>query len=247
MTNVRSTTAWQRPFGLALALPVLLLASGCELVSTARPDSADRFPRANRPVAPIESTRWSEEDERDRLGEADDVMTRAGIQPGMTVADIGAGDGYYAVRLSQRVGATGRVVAQDIQPKAIERLAGRIANERLSNVYVKLGAADDPRLPANSFDRVLMVHMYHEIEEPYAFLWRLWPALRGDGEIIVVDANRPIAQHGTPLSLLICEFEAVGYRAVDFAEKPSAGGYFARFVRADRRPAPSDIRVCQAS
>jgi ubiquinone/menaquinone biosynthesis C-methylase UbiE len=212
----------------------------------ARLNSAQQFPQANRPVAPIQSTRWSEEDERDRRGEADDVMNRAGITPGMTVADIGAGDGYYTVRLSTRVGPTGRVLAQDIQPKVIERLADRVTRERLSNVSIKLGAADDPRLPANSFDRVFMVHMYHEIGEPYAFLWRLWPALRGDGEVIVVDGNRPIAQHGTPLALLICEFEAVGYRAVDFAEKPSAGGYFARFVRASRRPAPEEIRVCDA-
>jgi 2-polyprenyl-3-methyl-5-hydroxy-6-metoxy-1,4-benzoquinol methylase len=210
----------------------------------ARPDSAQQFPQANRPVAPIESTRWSEEDERDRRGEADDVMARAGIEPGMTVADIGAGDGYYTIRLAARVGATGRVLAQDIQPKVIERLADRVTRENLSNVLIKLGAADDPRLPANSFDRVLMVHMYHEIGEPYAFLWRLWPSLRGDGEVIVVDGNRPIAQHGTPLPLLICEFEAVGYRAVDIVDKPSAGGYFARFVRAARRPAPEEIRVC---
>jgi SAM-dependent methyltransferase len=214
--------------------------------SEARLASAEQFPQAARPVAPIQSTRWSEEDERDRRGEADDVMTRAGIEPGMTVADIGAGDGYYTVRLSERVGPTGRVLAQDIQPKVIERLADRVTRENLSNVSIKLGAADDPRLPANSFDRVFMVHMYHEIGEPYAFLWRLWPALRGDGEVIVVDGNRPIAQHGTPLALLICEFEAVGYRAVDFAEKPSAGGYFARFVRASRRPAPEEIRVCDA-
>jgi SAM-dependent methyltransferase len=212
--------------------------------SAARPGSAQQFPQANRPVAPIQSTRWSEEDERDRRGEAEDVMTRAGIEPGMTVADIGAGDGYYTVRLSQRVGPTGRVLAQDIQPKVIERLADRVTRENLSNVSIKLGAADDPRLPANSFDRVFLVHMYHEIGEPYAFLWRLWPALRGDGEIIVVDGNRPIAQHGTPLALLICEFE--GYRAESFVENPNAGGYLARFVRASRRPAPSEIRVCDA-
>jgi ubiquinone/menaquinone biosynthesis C-methylase UbiE len=242
--------------GLASAIAIAGIAAALVFVpglqsylpfGVSRPESAQDFPRANRPVAPIQSTRWSEEDERDRRGEADDVMTRAGIGPGMTVADIGAGDGYYTVRLSARVGPTGRVLAQDIQPKVIERLANRVTREALRNVSIKLGAADDPRLPNNSFDRVLLVHMYHEIEEPYAFLWRLWPALRGDGEVIVVDGNRPIAQHGTPLALLICEFEAVGYRAVDFVEKPSAGGYFARFVRASRRPAPADIRVCDNS
>ncbi len=234
---------------LLLTGVVALGLGGCDgwPFTTERPGSAEEFPQANRPVAPTVSTRWADEDTRDRLGEADNVMDIASIRPGMTVADIGAGDGYYTVRLSQRVGPTGRVLAQDILPKALETLATRVSRDRLDNVSIKLGAADDPRLPANSFDRVLMVHMYHEIEEPYAFLWRLWPALRGEGEVIVVDGNRPIAQHGTPLPLLICEFEAVGYRPVTFVERPDAGGYVARFVRAPSRPVPSAIRVCNGT
>ncbi|MEQ1508838.1 MAG: methyltransferase domain-containing protein [Sphingopyxis sp.] len=211
-----------------------------------RPDSAAEFPRANRPVAPTVATRWADEDVRDRLGESEDVMNQSDIRLGMTVADIGAGDGYYTIRLSERVGADGRVLAQDIMPQVIDRLGDRIAREHLENVSIRLGAADDPRLPANSFDRVLMVHMYHEIEEPYAFLWRLWPALRSGGQVIVVDGNRPIAQHGTPLAQLICEFQAVGYRPLEFIEKPNAGGYLARFARAPTRPAPNAIQVCAA-
>lgn len=231
---------------VALVLLAALGLAGCDMLAPGsdRPETSAEFPRANRPVAPTVSTRWSDEDTRDRLGEADEVMDRAGIEPGMTVADIGAGDGYYTVRLSQRVGEGGRVLAQDIMPQVIERLGVRVARERLDNVAVKLGAPDDPGLPANSFDRVFMVHMYHEIEEPYAFLWRLWPALRGEGQVIVVDGNRPIEQHGTPLPLLICEFQAAGFRPLEFVEKPNAGGYFARFVRARTRPAPGDIRVC---
>lgn len=231
---------------LALAAIYVVLA-GCDAIGLGgsnRPDSATDFPRANRPVAPIVSTRYSDEDTRDRLGEADDVMSRSDIRPGMTVADIGAGDGYYTIRLSERVGADGRVLAQDVVPDVITKLGDRIIRERLDNVSTRVGAPDDPRLPPDSFDRVLMVHMYHEIEEPYAFLWRLWPSLRAGGQVIVVDGNRPIAEHGTPLPLLICEFQAVGYRAIEFVEKPSAGGYLARFERAERRPEPRDIPVC---
>ena len=95
------------------------------------------------------------------------------------------------------------MLAQDIMPGVIERLADRVARERLDNVSLKLGAVDDPRLPAASFDRVFMVHMYHEIGEPYAFLWRLRPALRAGGQVIVVDGDRPIADHGTPFRLLV--------------------------------------------
>ncbi|MFZ5725866.1 MAG: class I SAM-dependent methyltransferase, partial [Pseudomonadota bacterium] len=162
------------------ALALLPLLGGCDgpwSEDSSRIETARDFPPADRPVAPTVSTKWSTEEARDRVNEAEDVMDSADVRPGMTVADIGAGDGYYTVRLAQRVGAAGRVLAQDIIPEVIERLADRVARERLDNVSLKLGAVDDPRLPAASFDRVFMVHMYHEIGEPYAFLWRLRPAL----------------------------------------------------------------------
>lgn len=232
---------------LAVLAAVPLL-GGCDAPwnkDSDRIETAREFPPADRPVAPITSTKWSTEEARDRLNEADDIMNSADVRPGMTVADIGAGDGYYTVRLAPRVGASGRVLAQDIQPEVIERLADRVARERLDNVSLKLGAVDDPRLPANSFDRVFMVHMYHEIGEPYAFLWRLRPALRAGGQVIVVDGDRPIAQHGTPFRLLVCEFEAVGYKLLSYDDKQHAGGYLARFVPEGRRPEPHEIKVCK--
>lgn len=231
----------------ALAGSLLLLA-GCGPFSSDkdsdRPVAARAFPRADRPVAPIVSTRWSSEEARDRVNEADDIMDRAGIRPGMTVADIGAGEGYYTVRLANRVGPKGRVLAQDIMPEVIEALSRRITREDWRNVSVRLGAAEDPKLPENSFDRILMVHMYHEIGEPYAFLWNLSPALKPDGELIVVDANRPTDQHGTPPRLLACELAAVGFRLEELIPKPTAGGYFARFRRIAARPAPDAIKPC---
>lgn len=231
----------------ALAGTLLLLA-GCGPFSSAkndgRPAGARDFPRADRPVAPVVSTRWSSEEARDRLNEADDIMDRAGIRAGMTVADIGAGEGYYTVRLAQRVGPKGRVLAEDIMPEVIEALSRRITREDWRNVSVRLGAAEDPKLPENSFDRILMVHMYHEIAEPYAFLWHLSPSLKRDGELIVVDANRPTQQHGTPPRLLACELAAVGFRLEELVPKPTAGGYFARFRRVMARPAPDAIMPC---
>jgi 2-polyprenyl-3-methyl-5-hydroxy-6-metoxy-1,4-benzoquinol methylase len=227
---------------------LLLLLAGCGLIASDkqddRPAGAREFPRADRPVAPIVSTRWSSEEARDRVNEAEDIMNRAGIRPGMTVADIGAGEGYYTVRLAERVGPTGRVLAQDIMPEVIEALSRRITREDWRNVSVRLGAAEDPRLPVNSFDRIFMVHMYHEIAEPYAFLWNLSPALKPDGELIVVDANRPTGEHGTPPRLLACELAAVGFRLEELVPKPTAGGYFARFKRVTARPAPDTITPC---
>ena len=231
----------------AALLALMPLLGGCDAPwddSGDRAATAREFPPADRPVAPTVSTKWSTEEARDRVNEAEDVMDSADVRPAMTVADIGAGDGYYTVRLAQRVGAGGRVLAQDIIPEVIERLADRVARERLDNVSLKLGAVDDPRLPAASFDRVFMVHMYHEIGEPYAFLWRLRPALRAGGQVIVVDGDRPIADHGTPFRLLVCEFEAVGYKLVSYDDKQHAGGYLARFVPTGKRPDPDKITVC---
>lgn len=230
-----------------LGLAVLMLA-GCGKPAAQNPQATQgnsHFPKADRPVASIVSDRWSTEEARDRLNEADEVMKRAGIKPGMTAADIGAGEGYYTSRLAQRVGANGRVLAEDIIPAVRDKLAERVTRERLSNVSVRLGEPDDPKLPANSFDRIFMVHMYHEIEEPYAFLWNMRPALSQGGLVVVVDAERPPEKHGTPPNLLRCEFAAVGYSLVELEPMPSAGGYFATFRAVGPRPAPEDIVPCR--
>jgi ubiquinone/menaquinone biosynthesis C-methylase UbiE len=172
-------------------------------------------------------------------------MDVAGTNPGMTVADIGAGEGYYTLKLAARVGKSGRVLAQDVIPEVRNRLANRVTRENLDNVSVKLGAFADPKLPANSFDRIFMVHMYHEIGEPYEFLWRLRPALRVGGRVILVDANRTTDKHGTPPALLDCELEAVGYRRVDYRDMPEAGGYLAAYEASGNRPQPNRIQPCK--
>jgi len=228
---------------VALALVALSACGGSHAGSD---EKSARFPPADRPVAAIVSPRWSTEAARDNKNEAAEVMDRARIRPGMTVADIGAGEGYYTIRLAQRVGPEGRVLAEDISPAARDALAERAARERLSTISVRLGTPADPRLPAGSFDRVFMVHMYHEIAQPYEFLWRLRPALKPDGLVIVVDAERPTARHGTPKALLRCEFAAVGYRLVSITDMPSAGGYFAAFQAVGDRPEPAAITPCRA-
>lgn len=205
---------------------------------------SDKFPAAHRPVAPIVSPRFSTEEARDRVKEADRVMREAGVRPGMTVADIGAGEGYYTVRLAARVGENGRVVAQDVVPAVRDKLADRVTREALDNVSVKLGEPANPELPENSFDRIFMMHMYHEIQSPYEFLWRLRPSLAPNGRVVVVDANRPIMRHGTPPELLDCEFSAVGYRLVDRKPMPEVEGYIAIYEAVGPRPEPAAIIPC---
>lgn len=235
--------------GLAVAVRVAglsLLLSACNMSeqTSNRPDNALEFPLPDRPVSDLGTNAFSSEDVRDSRGEAQKVMDLANIAAGMTVADIGAGEGYYTVRLAERVGRDGRVLAQDIDKNALERLGNRVERERLENISIKLGAVDDPHLPVDSFDRIFLVHMYHEVAEPYAFLHRLWPALAEGGQVIVVDTDRPTDKHGIPPLLLSCEFKAVGFRLIEFAEKPDIRGYFARFEREETRSEPGDISAC---
>jgi ubiquinone/menaquinone biosynthesis C-methylase UbiE len=136
------------------------------------------------------------DDVNDRVGgfwrnlQAERVMNLLGVKPGLRVADIGAGSGYYTVRLAGRLGATGHVFAEDVVPEYLERLARRVANEGLAGrVTIVRGDPHDPRLPPGSVDLALLVHMYHEVQQPYGLLWNLRPALR---------PRRPCRNHRRP-------------------------------------------------
>lgn len=220
------------PLMALAAMVVTAPLAGCKRIpdeDANRPETALAYPPASRPVSDLAGNQWSTETARDKRGEAEEIMKAAGLKPGMTVADIGAGEGYYTVRLAERV-----------------------AREELNNVSIKLGAPDDPRLPEDSFDRIFLVHMYHEVREPYAFLSRLRPSIRRDedggtydgGEVIVVDVDRPFVQHGIPPKQLFCEFEAVGYQLIGYMERPELGGYFARFRPVGKALLPGKIKPC---
>jgi protein-L-isoaspartate O-methyltransferase len=225
----------------ALALALLVLVGGCKEQPT-----QPHFPSAHRDVAPIVGEAFSTEDARDRVGEAEEVMELAELKPGMFVADVGAGEGYYTVRLSPVVGKKGRVLAEDILPDVRDKLSDRVQRENLENVAVKLGTPDNPMLPAQSFDRVFLVHMYHEVQSPYAFLWHLRDGVKPGGLVAVVDADRPVKQHGIPPAQLKCEFAAVGMEPVKFEMLTGGEVYFASFRLARPKPAPERIIPCKS-
>ena len=224
-----------------LLLTLSLLLASCEKAA-----EETAFPKPKRPVSPIVSPRYSNEDARDSVGEAETVMKLADIREGMYVADIGAGEGYYTVRLSPLVGKKGRVLAQDIVPETRNALAQRVQRENLENVGVKLGEPNNPHLPDASFDRILLIHMYHEIEMPSEFLWHVRSDLKKGGRVVVVDADRPTDRHGTPPKLLICEFGAVGYELTRFEKLGDSESYYAQFEPVGPRPEPRDIPSCPA-
>jgi predicted methyltransferase len=224
------------------ALAAALALAACR----AEPAAEPKFPKAHRPVAPILGDSFSTEDARDRLGDAEQVMDLAGVRPGMWVADVGAGEGYYTVRLARLVGPEGRVLAEDIVAETRDRLSDRVQREKLDNVAVKLGAPDNPMLPQESFDRVFLVHMYHEVASPYAFLWHLRDSVKPDGLIVVVDSNRPVQRHGIPPAQLKCEMAALALTPVKFAVLTGGEAYLMAFRVAGPKPAPERIRACKA-
>jgi SAM-dependent methyltransferase len=206
---------------------------------------ADSFPRPDRPVSRIVAPRWIAEDRRDAFGEADSVMRALRIVAGTRVADIGAGDGYYVQRLSERVGPAGLVYGEDIELRYLELLRSRVERAGWTNVRVVEGREDDPAIPAASIDVALMIHMYHEITSPFALLHRLAPAFRARGRLAVLDVDGPTDMHGTPPRLLICELGALGYARVRRQEMAD-GAYLMIFRAPDeegRTKSAADVRA----
>jgi SAM-dependent methyltransferase len=206
------------------------------------------FPKPDRPVADIISPIWHDEKERDDAGEPTQLVRLLGIKSGMTVADIGAGSGYYVVRLSPIVGPRGRIIAQDVVPEYLRGLRSRVRDLGLQNVVISLGEPHDPRLPADSLNIAIMVHMYHEIAQPYALLYNLVPALKPGARVGIIDAYGPTSEHGTPPDLLRCELAAVGYREISLDGLTGSDAYLAIFAPPSvaSRTRPEVMVACKA-
>ncbi|HEX2561420.1 class I SAM-dependent methyltransferase [Phenylobacterium sp.] len=229
------------------AAAIALLAAACSQPSVGQPTARPGFPEPDRPIAEIVSSTWSSGPDRDKADESGQLIRALGVGPGMAVADIGAGSGYHALRLSPVVGPEGRVYAQDVTEAYLAQLRQELTRRGISNVEIVVGAADDPKLPPAAVDRAILAHMYHEIAQPYALMWNLVPSLRPGARVGILDVDRLPEHHGTPPALLKCELEAVGYRQTDFLTLQGGLGYLAIFEppALDARPAPEDIRPCR--
>ncbi|QJE74645.1 class I SAM-dependent methyltransferase [Aerophototrophica crusticola] len=212
---------------------------------------AKAFPKPRRQVAGIVAPTWGEGAHRDRSGEADTLFEAMRLAPGQAVADIGAGSGYHVIRLARRLGPQGTVYAQDIMPDYLDMLSRRLVAAGVpqgtgpGQVALALGEGHDPRLPPGSLDRVLMAHMYHEIEQPFGLLYNLAPALRPGALVAVLEIDRDTARHGTPLDLLTCEFKAVGYRPAGVTRLEDKQRYVALFEAPETPTPPAEIKACR--
>ncbi len=151
---------------------------------------------------------------RDERLHVNRVMDMLSIGPGKSVADVGAGSGWFTVRAAQRVTDTGTVYAVDINPKAIEYIDQRAQRENLRNIKTILSTSDDPKLPVNSVDSVLLLKTYHEVAQPVALLSNLRAALRPGAKIGIIDRNGNGSNHGVSKKIVVHEAEQAGYKLI---------------------------------
>lgn len=161
-----------------------------------------------------------EEPNRDKLLQTDRVLDTLRLHAGSTVADIGAGGGWFSVRAARRVGPTGHVLAEDINPHAVDTIRKRAEREHLPQIATVLGTPDDPKLPADSLDAALMLRVYHEVAHPALLLPALRAALKPGGRFGVIDHPGHGDDHGINPDVVRAEIERNGFRFVGLYDFP---------------------------
>lgn len=200
---------------VAAAASMALLAA---LVAAAQ--SPGRHPVTGRVIAPVMGVGgagWLERPEREAEEAPTTAIKALQLQPGQVVADIGAGSGYYTVRMAAAVGPTGKVYATDIQPGMLDILRRRVTRQGLTNVETVLGDPDDPKLPAGALDLAIMVDVYHELAAPQTFVRRLRAALKPGGRLVLLEFRKedpaiPIRpEHKMSIAEVKAELEPEGF------------------------------------
>jgi len=202
---VRRACPWVL-LAFVLALPAAAIPAQPETARYAKvPASPDGIGKAylGREIAQVMGAGgapWLERTERAQEERPDLVLAALEITPGMVIADIGAGTGYYARRMARRAGSRGMVYAVEVQPQMMALLEKHLARHLATSVKAVLGTTTDPRLPAASLDLAVMVDVYHELEYPYEMLAAIVQALKPGGRLAFVEfkANDP----GVPIKPL---------------------------------------------
>ena len=200
--------------GLSIAVAALAL------VTTTAASLQQRHPVSGRRIADVmghQGAAWLERAEREAEEAPSKAIAALNIRAGHVIADIGAGSGYYSVRLAKAVGPTGRVYATDIQPEMLALLKRKIDHDELSNIELILGGETDTRLPDNSIDLAILVDVYHELSQPQTFLKSVRRALKKDGRLVLVEFRKedprvPIREeHKMSVREARMELEAEGF------------------------------------
>jgi predicted methyltransferase len=173
-----------------------------------------------------------EDPKRDKKLQVKRVMDLLGIHTGSAVADIGAGSGWFSVRAARRVGSSGRIYAVDINRSYLDYIRDRAQKEKLPNIRITLGKSDDPLLPPNSVDAVLLMKTYHEVAQPIVLLRHVRTDMRPGARLGIIDRNGHGDDHGVNRDVVIREVQRAGFvlsAVYDFV-KPDAADYFLIFA-----------------
>ena len=216
----------------ALVVAQLLISSPIEPASAFQATAQDPH-RINRPTSEPYTGDLSifEDSGRAEKLQINRVMDILQIKQGSSVADIGAGSGWFTTRAARRVGATGKVFAVEINPEFLKYIRERAADEKLTNIQTVLGKEDDPLLPPASVDAVLILKTYHEVAQPILLLARLREALKPDALMGIIDRNGNGKDHGINRKVVIKEAAEAGFSLIeqyDFV-KPDGMDYFLVF------------------
>jgi predicted methyltransferase len=200
--------AWFAP----LAISICLFCLGCLPSTLANAQQSTPHRETSKPYTG-DLSRFEYPD-RDKKLQVNRVMDLLGVAPGKTVADIGAGSGWFSVRAARRVTQTGTVYAVDINPEAIQYIQQRTKREGISNIKTILGQPGDPLLPPHSIDAALLLKTYHEVAEPVALLKALRQSLRPGARIGIIDRNGTPDSHGVNEDIVLREVQQAGFTLV---------------------------------
>jgi predicted methyltransferase len=196
-------------------------------------------------VMGFEGASWLEREGREQEEKPEVVLAAMELRAGMTVAEIGAGTGFFSRRLAKAVGPTGKVYAEDIQPEMLDLLKTYTAKEGVTNVVPMLGTETDPKLPAHGIDRILLVDVYHELQKPEPMLARMRESLAPGGTVTLVEyrlegetASHINIRHRMSVEQVLGEWNPAGFELVNRIETLPAQHIFIFSARRGARPAP---------
>jgi ubiquinone/menaquinone biosynthesis C-methylase UbiE len=198
---------------------------------------------------------WAQvaDDSREKSEKVSDILAALQAEPGKQIADVGAGEGFYSLRIARAVGPSGRVTAVDVSEKSLEKLRVRLKQDNITNVDLVVGAVDDPRLPANTFDAVLIYNAYHEMTTPEPILKAIFIALKPGGRLIMSEplhdhvrgATRAeqIKDHEIGPNFVQQELQAAGFEVIEqrpdflaFTRPGHKGGFWLMVARKPPQP-----------
>jgi ubiquinone/menaquinone biosynthesis C-methylase UbiE len=197
---------------------------------------------------PILSWAQVADDSREKTEKVSDILSALQAEPGKRIADIGAGEGFYSLRIARAVGPTGRVTAVDVSEKYLEKLRARIQQDKVTNVDVVVGAVDDPRLPQGTFDAVLIYNAYHEMTTPEPILKALFLALKPGGRLVMSEPlhdnvrsatrGEQVKDHEIGPNFVQQELQAAGFEVIEqrpdflaFTSPGHKGGFWLMIAR----------------